>query len=309
MTNRAEHPVLFIGGCSGSNTPPSAQITHHYILKQEPVIKPFSRAVFGTHTTSFGIVAGEIGIFIDNGDGVQHVAEFLMKSGVKKVFGLQTHFHKDHKSGIQENKLLFTKGLVEKIFAPRLGKKTFAEIFAADFAPETYPVCPATFGVTHTFEDFNCGETLPILGGVKTLAMNHPGGAAGYRIQMPEGDVVIVTDNEIRTGEDAREYANFISGAKIVYVDMQYRDVEYQGKAPIGKGPAFPRIGWGHSTPSLFLGAIALCERLPEKVLVGHHDPKRSDEDLQRFEEEVQKEASLSGVNLEFARGCTLHEI
>ena len=302
-------PVLLIGGCSGSSTAPSSQVTRHNIPKMDPVIRPFHRSDFGMNTTGFGIISEGVGLSIDNGTGAQPVAQYLLKrDGVGQIFGLQTHFHKDHKMGTHENALYWGKGLLEKSFAPLLGGRTWEEIFKTDFVFDSYPASPEMLGISHSFENFKCGEVLPILGGIKTLALNHPGGACGYRIQTPEGDVAIVTDHDI--GEDLEgKYSTFVSGAKLLYADVQYRDAEYEGKIGIGREGPVNRSKYGHSSPNTFFAALQKCSELPKKVLIGHHDPKRPDEDLYRFEAEMQKQAGGLCISLEFAREGKVYEI
>jgi phosphoribosyl 1,2-cyclic phosphodiesterase len=65
-----------------------------------------------------------------------------------------------------------------------------------------------------------------------------------------------------------------IDSANVVYWDTQYTPEEYAGTLGNSK------IGWGHDT---YISAIhhALIAGV-ETLLLGHHDPKRSDDDLER---------------------------
>ena len=71
--------LFYVGGCSGTNSP------------------TFPRNEFGNLTTAFGILTGKRGVFIDNGSGVGKVSSYLMENEVNEVYGLQTHFHLDHR--------------------------------------------------------------------------------------------------------------------------------------------------------------------------------------------------------------------
>ena len=159
-------------------------------------------------------------------------------------------------------------------------------------------------GVDLKIEEFSPGDRLDVSRGIDTLLLKHPGEAAAFRIRLPHGDVVIATDDELIDPEHCLQWAKFVSGSAILYVDVQYRDAEYGGKAGIGGGPAMSRVGWGHSSPEMVLEALSLCEKAPSTILIGHHDPSRSDEDLRAFEKEVQEhfKTALPNSLVQFAR-------
>lgn len=300
--------LVFIGGCAGTNTPSAAKITAPSLHTPKPLIEPWPRTEYGTLTTSFGIVVGDAGIFIDNGGGIIHVAELFRAMEIKKVYGLQTHFHMDHMLGIQNNGMLFRKNLVDTIYAPTFPGKKFRELFDASFDSQGWPIGPKTFGIEHHILDFEPGGYIgDILMGVRTLPLNHPGGAVAYRIALPFGDVVIASDTELVGEESTKAYAEFVSGARILYADVQYRTSEYAGEVGIGNGPAMSRKNWGHSTPEMLGYALSKCESAPRIVLAGHHDPSRNDQDLRVFEKETVE--TLKGLRSEvrFARECDSH--
>ncbi len=284
---KTQGTYVFIGGCSGTANPYTSKVTSPSLVTNKPLAEPISRDKFGIHTTAFGIVIGKTGIFIDNGTGVGAVAQFILSQGATTVYGLQTHIHADHCIGIYNNSLLFKKDLVKQIVTPKLSEYSFQDEYDHDFDTALWPISPEKVGVTHTISEFEPGVTLSILDGIETLSLNHPGGAVAYRIHLPEGDVVIATDHEL-VGDHVKKYAEFVSGARFLYADVQYRDSEYAGEKGICGGPAFPRKTWGHSTPTMLGEALSHCEKVPTMVIVGHHDPSRSDSDLESFEEEIE---------------------
>ncbi len=293
---------MFVGGCAGTNTPAAMGVTCPSVHSRLPLREPRDRTEFGTFTSSFGIIHEDEGIFIDNGQGIIHVAEYFLSAGLSKVHGLQTHNHVDHRSGIQNNKLLFKKNYVSAIYAPEFpGCKTFQELYDLDFLVENWPVSPASFGIKHDIRGFEPGASIDVMLGVKTLSLVHNGGCVAYRIRLPDGDVVIATDAEL-SGDSKFAYAEFVSGARLLYADMQYSDAEYLGEKGIGGGPAMKRENWGHSTPQMLGAALTMCQKVPSIILLGHHDPARDDAGLRAFEKDVQ--AYLSGIPAEvrFAR-------
>jgi hypothetical protein len=76
--------------------------------------------------------------------------------------------------------------------------------------------------------------------------------------------------------------ADFFDAAGLLLCDMQYRDAEYEGSERLGT-LALPRRGWGHASPRLLFPLLLKCRTAPAAVRVVHHDPCRSDEDLDRF--------------------------
>src|SRR6185295_20278347 len=96
-------------------------------------------------------------------------------------------------------------------------------------------------------------------------------------------------------------------GARLVYVDVQYRDAEYLGEAAIpGDLKPLSRQGWGHSTPFQLHAMLSRCKTPPKQVLIGHHDPVRDDTDLAKFEGEVHELLANILTKVEFARDCMI---
>mgnify|MGYP001559652217 CR=1 FL=1 len=252
-------------------------------------------------TTSFGITHGTDGIIIDNGSGVQNVVRYLQKNNVERVFMLQSHLHADHTDGLPQNSYLFqNKVKVQGIWAPVCEGADFVTVWGQRFAPHIWPVRPETFGIgmptlyplTANLEN---SQFLPL--GITAIRLNHPGGAVAYRIPHKRGDIVIATDHE-PTKETNESYASFVSGARLLIADLQYRDSEYQGEVGIGGGPAMKRVGWGHATPKLLAAALAGCQPLPKEICITHHDPNRSAGDLDDFSGEVFKSFDGLGINV-----------
>ena len=104
---------------------------------------------------------------------------------------------------------------------------------------------------------------------VTRIALNHPGGADGFRIDDDDGSsVCYLTDNELHppgaTVTTPSELAAFARGAGLVIHDAQYLPVDMPAK-----------LGWGHSLVS---EVLALGREAEAKTLaLYHHDPSRDD--------------------------------
>ncbi len=314
---KTKKSVFFVGGCAGTGSPASARIICPSETSAMPLVRPVARKEFGTHTTSFGIVSQDIGIFIDNGSGINHVSDFLLAEGVTRIVGLQTHFHLDHCSGLPTNQLLFRKvhgePLVAAIYSPIIGPVGFEQEMEKYFQSHVWPVSPAMFGIKHKHIASPPDSFFTVHGlRVTSTSQRHPGGSVGYKIALPEGDVVIATDNELAEESDKKFFAEFVTGSALLYIDIQYRDSEYEGNASVGGGDTvFIRRNWGHSTPSMLVDVVRRIEPKlrPQRILVGHHDPRRPDGDLLAFEFEMREVFEGLGVTLSFARECQAIEL
>ncbi len=312
--------LLFVGGCSGSfaapteNRPVFDADSPHQVRHV-----PFSRQKFGSRTSSYFLRHRDTWIVIDQGLGIEPISEFvidmLQAERIENpvVHLLQTHYHEDHIEGLRANALMFQRGTTLRFYSPRLQARASTRLFTHD---ETSPTssCPldpcmmdvleAEFcksywpvtldlldrtGATREHVEFQTGDTLQIDDVVvRTTWLPHPGECVGYRFEFAQSDpIVIATDHEPAV-EVNTSIVDFFDGAGLLLADMQYRQAEYDGTMAIGRRSenCMSREGWGHGTPELLFPYIEKTSQRPKKLRIVHHDPKRSDEDLQSFHEE-----------------------
>jgi phosphoribosyl 1,2-cyclic phosphodiesterase len=107
---------------------------------------------------------------------------------------------------------------------------------------------------------------------IRRVALHHPGGAQGFRLDDADGSsVAYLTDNELSAAgsESAATdaLARFAHGVSVIIHDAQYTEHEMADKR-----------GWGHSSVE---SVIELAEKAetPHLVLF-HHDPDRDDDAL-----------------------------
>ncbi len=121
---------------------------------------------------------------------------------------------------------------------------------------------------------------------ITSYQLHHPGGSVAYRVEHSGRAFVFATDHEHREVPDPG-LAGFARGANVLYTEGQYTQREYDGEEGVSGDPAMSRRGWGHSPMEACIrtgvaagvGAIHL----------GHRDPRRSDHDLARLEEYLQR--------------------
>lgn len=304
----------------------------------------YGRRTFSALAARFGLgPAGIRVVYFDNGSGVKLVSERILEilracevRGPIRIDCCQSHGHDDHwRFGIRENALLYQRefDLMIRFWSPNLrlwsskkswlaGDQCLTQLllersFPADM--DDWPLSVKILGVIGTtkFEhkEFMLGEPLDLDDDitVQTCPLTHPGGCSGFRLQFPgKDDIAICTDCDL--GPNAKsEHVALVNQAGVAYFDCQFSDSEYSGDVATPEGMKAPRgpvagksQGWGHSSTGFVLGAMGRCDRIPKKVVFGHHNPPDEDWHLGRkYEESRQRMEALgmlSDTELHFGR-------
>jgi phosphoribosyl 1,2-cyclic phosphodiesterase len=217
-------------------------------------------------------------IILDAGTGIRGLGRRLAANGSAPIHLCLTHLHLDHIEGIGFFAPIFDANTEVHVWGPRSSVRSLEERLARYLSAPLFPVelgdLPATF-VFHDVEDAPWA-----IGGARLEAspISHPGATVGYRIEADGGTIAYLPDHEPAVGVDLdRLTTDWISGFElaegvdVLIHDAQYTDVEYG-----------EHVGWGHSSLSqaILFGSITAVGRL----LLFHHDPLHSDEDLDSFQ-------------------------
>lgn len=225
---------------------------------------------YGGNTPCIEVRCGDALLILDAGTGIRPLGEALMRQGAVDADLLLTHSHLDHICGLPFFAPVFDAASSVRIWAGHLQPdRTIRSVLQCMMATPLFPVPVEIFRADCAFRNFTCGETLQPKPGVtvRTGPLNHPDGAVGYRIEFAGRSLCYVTDTEHPAeGRDAA-IVDLVRGADLLIYDCTYTDEEYPAHA-----------GWGHST-------WQECLRLADAAGVGravvfHHDPKRTDADL-----------------------------
>ncbi|MCR5487181.1 MAG: hypothetical protein K6F35_06580 [Lachnospiraceae bacterium] len=106
---------------------------------------------------------------------------------------------------------------------------------------------------------------------IEGIQGNHPGGSVIMRLRYQGRSIVYATDYEHEEGSFAR-LKDFSQNADLILYDGQYEPEEYERKK-----------GFGHSTAQM--GIRLLEESGASFMLLVHHDPLSTDEELRKREE------------------------
>jgi phosphoribosyl 1,2-cyclic phosphodiesterase len=272
---------------------------------------------FGGNTSCIELRAGNRIIIIDFGSGLKDLSARLLSedSGGKApdIDCFLSHTHLDHIFGLPMFAQVFNPETKLRIHGPLLpGGKKLKTVVENIITYEYWPIKLPGFSTNISFEQI--GETTLDLGGglcVRTKYLNHPVISLGYRFEYRGKSIVTAYDNEsfwnlfasanknnnfynddaALAGERAaleenKKLLDFYKNADILIYDSQYSESEYvSGKR-----------NWGHSTYERAIDAAR--DAKVKKLLLFHHDPKRTDKALHKLENEYRQHA-LSAEKLE----------
>ena len=223
---------------------------------------------YGGNTPCVEVQCGGRTIILDAGTGIRELGNSLVKTGEPiDADVLLTHAHYDHVIGIPffaplylpQHKFRFWCGNLLPDFKLK-------SVMEAMMSEPLFPIGVETFRAQIDYRDFLPGQPIPCGGGVsiRTVALDHPGGSTGYRIDYGGRSVVYLTDNEGRHEERDKELVAFADRADLVIYDTTYTEEEINSKK-----------GWGHST---WRDGMRLADAAKVKTFcLFHHAPEHDD--------------------------------
>ena len=249
-------------------------------------------------------------VILDAGTGIRELGRKLMEgSNGTPIRGdiFLTHAHWDHIQGIPFFAPIFGRGNHFTIWGSESLERSFDKVLRDQMSPVVFPVTFEELDATIDFRGLPEGTRTAGTGyEVTAFGVQHPGGALGYRFCAPGGNggaLVYVSDNELaphpRYGSSADwrdQMVTFVRGAAVLIHDTTYTTAEYENHK-----------GWGHST---YAEAVELAiEASVGTLVLFHHEPRRSDEQLEQCLAECQQMVKDRGAKLSVvlaAEGLTL---
>lgn len=229
---------------------------------------------YGGETACFELRAGDALVLVDCGSGARNLGMELCSVGSRSFDLLFTHTHLDHICGLPFFKPAYDPNFSVRAWAGHFQDETnLVDIVSRIMSPPIFPVAAKTLKAVE-FKTFTAGNEIPrdddLI--IKTTRLNHPGGACGYRFDFHGKSICIITDHEHGDPEIDAVLPEFVAGADIMIYDSMFCDEEYE---------TFK--GWGHST---WQKAIELAKTANVKTpVLFHHDPRRSDDELDEIGE------------------------
>ena len=238
-------------------------------------------AEVGGNTTCLSLQFDGYILVFDAGTGIRQLGRYLEEKDRSFWRGnvFLTHYHWDHIQGLP----FFEPALRSKnrfrIFAERKKGLSIEHILSEQMESPYFPVSLDALEGLVTFVELGHRSEIEPLPGVtlRTIRLNHPNGALGFRVDGPEGSFCFITDHENPAENLSETVVNFARGVSVLIHDAQYSPEEKRG----------PKAGWGHSSWE----EAALTARAAEVNLLylTHHDPDRTDDEAKHILSEARK--------------------
>ncbi len=223
---------------------------------------------YGGATACVFVKAGNQIFILDAGSGLNE-AWLSSFSQDTRFTMLLSHPHVDHLAGFPVFRPFFDPSCRCDIYLKTRDRRDARTQITALMSPPLWPVTPDVFRADVRFHDvpqtFSIGDVT-----VETCDVRHPGGCTAYRLSYHGASIVYATDFEAEENEP--EFTAFARNASLLLLDAQYTQDEY-----------IRTRGFGHSTIQRSIAIAKQC--CAEKTVFIHHDPSRTDETLQTWDD------------------------
>lgn len=241
---------------------------------------------FGCATPCLEVRCGGRTFVLDAGSGSFPLGQELAAGESRELDLLFTHCHYDHIEGLPFFRPLHSRDWTARIWSGHLaGRMTTEAMITSYMQSPFFPVGPGCFSARLKYNDFAAGEVIDAGDGVtiRTLLLNHPGGAIGYRFEYRGRSFCLITDTEHVPGKPDEAILSFIAGADAVVYDSAYTDEEFKAY-----------VGYGHST---WQEGVRLCDAAEANQFIAfHHQPEKSDVMLEAVDAELRQLRPNSGL-------------
>jgi ribonuclease BN (tRNA processing enzyme) len=266
-----------------------------------------STVEFGGNTSCLEIRAGKRLAIVDLGTGVKPLGDRIMetdaKNGPLDMDVFISHTHWDHIMGFLMFTPNFIPGTSLRIRGPvSYNEDTLASIIGDQLSYRYWPIRQSELAAKIEYQELK-ETTLDLGGGLRltTKYLNHPILCLGYRFEYQGKSIVTAYDHEpfrnlfptdpsdpgyneeaAQEGEAAAKEENarilgFFKGADILIHDSMFTADEFK-----------KHLGWGHSSYEIAIEAAV--EAGVKKLVLFHHDPSRTDAQLETLERKYKKE-------------------
>jgi len=274
---------------------------------------------YGGHTSCVEVRGEEGGcLILDAGTGLRGLGQKLAaEQGTQAVPAhyhlILSHVHWDHIQGLPFFQPAYMPGTRIAIYALRAAADELQQVIGGITRHEFFPVPLAAVPADFEFHEVTPGKGFVIDDfEVMPVALNHPFGAVGYRIDGDGTSLAYVSDTAPFTGllhkqhflagpeelsdEDRRvleamrgDVVGALRGCNTVIYDTQFLPEEFA---------KFPH--WGHSTPD---HALDLVDGIGVRRLVlYHHAPSHTDRMMDGIEDTYRLKGHRAGIQVVVAR-------
>ena len=208
---------------------------------------------------------------LDAGTGMRELG-LRVEQDDKPIHVLVTHNHWDHIQGFPFFNPVYANAREMHVASQTIDNMHYLPIMhtlGTPFHPVELDDLPSNMS-SHILQ--NKPETLTFGNAqVTTMPLNHPNGGSAFKIEADGVTVAYVTDNELFPPNEPEtvyeQWIEWVKGVDLLIHDAQYIESDMPCKH-----------GWGHSLISQVLELA--CDAGVRAVALYHHDPSRSDSEL-----------------------------
>jgi phosphoribosyl 1,2-cyclic phosphodiesterase len=256
---------------------------------------------YGGNTSCVAVQAADepVRLLLDAGTGIAAASALI--EGPYDGAVLLGHLHWDHTHGLPFFAAGGMKGSRVRVMIPAQGAGPEAVLERA-FSPPHFPVTPTQLGAGWTFEGVEEGQHSVAGFDVLAREIPHKGGRAfGYRVSAGGRSLAYLSDHSPTSagpgpdglGERHEAALALATGADLLIHDAQHRADEFPGVGYLGHASAEYAVALGREA-----GVRA--------VVLFHHAPTRTDDEVDAIEHSVQEPglrviAAFEGLVLDLA--------
>ena len=229
---------------------------------------------YGGNTICVELRCGPHLLILDAGSGLRGLGKaFAGKAKPVDADILLSHTHLDHICGLPFFAPMYDPMTTLRFWSGHLSPPAgIAAALRLSWSAPLMPDMEPEFRARRTFHDFAPGDDLTLSSGLRarTVALRHPGGAIGYRIEWAGASVCYITDTEHPPDGLDDALLRFVAGSDVMIYDATYTEAEYASC-----------VGWGHST---WQAGVALADAgAVGRLVLFHHDPGHDDAAMDRI--------------------------
>lgn len=258
-------------------------VTFHGVRGSTPCSGP-STEKYGGNTACVSLTtAGQPPILLDLGTGLRYFGKKFahLCDEPLQATALVTHLHWDHVQGLPFFTPMLKEGSHLSIYGPlQSDGSSFQSAIENVVSPPTFPVGFDAFPGRFDFHSVGNSEFSVGDFHVMSRTVPHTGTTVGYRVEFGGKTVAYISDHQqpldgsLVFPDSVRELAE---GVDVLIHDSQYTPEEFEKKAH-----------WGHCTPEFAVHIGVECGA--KKVVLFHHDPERTDAELDASPHVVKKQ-------------------
>lgn len=241
---------------------------------------------YGSNTSCVVVeVAGEPPIVFDLGTGLRRWGDHVDRTRPFQATALVTHLHWDHVQGLPFLEPLHHPGSSLDLYAPAQADGDLEEVFDRFMGPPFFPIHARDLGGRVAFHEVLHSELRVGEAEVLVRPVPHQGPTVGYRVHWHGVVIAYVSDHHALPDqtEVSGDVLELCRDADLLVHEAQYTAAQWESKAH-----------WGHCTVDFAL--LVAQQAGARRLAMFHHDPSRSDDQLDELGVAARKRGAAMGI-------------